>query len=336
MKKRKNGMSRPAAGHTTAQNLRFGFLLVCIALFVAGWWLFSIRNGYYAAFVDYKAENVALSVDNANNRQRTTQDAELIAPFQSEFDSWKNRHLAEDVYVEGAEGAVLHGRFYDGGFGRTVVFLPGFGEDASGDFLYAPFYEEQGWNILLTDPRCAGLSEGEHLTYGLLERQDVAAWCRVMTERGAGDELVLHGYGMGAAAALMAAGDELLPENVSLLVAESVYDSLEALAHYEMKAWFGLPSFPFLNAIEQKMQKQAGYTPEDVVVSDWVGSVTIPVIFLAGEEDSYIPCAYSQNVWTACGGTKEWISVPGASRGMCYPLAKEWIQGRIQECLEYN
>ena len=329
MKKRVNG-SGPAAGHTTAQNLRFGFLLVCIALFVAGWWLFSIRNGYYAAFVEYVPDNVALSVDNANNRVRTAADNEMIAPFQSAFDSWRNRHLAEDVYTEGAEGAILHGRLYDCGSDKTVIFLPGFGEDASGDFLYAPFYEELGWNILMTDPRCAGQSEGAYLSYGLLEQEDAAAWCRAVTERGIGRALVLHGYGMGSAAALTAAGEQLLSDNVVLIVAESVYDSLEDLAHYEMKAWFGLPSFPFLNAIEGKMAKLVGYTPNDVTVSRNVSDVSVPVVFIAGESDDYIPCEYSESVYHVCGGRKEWLSVPDAERGMCYPLAAERIQSAIR------
>lgn len=318
----------PRTKNTLRQNVIFGALMISMALFVLGWWLVSIQRSYYTAFVECVPDNVASALENANNRQRGEEDAALLAPLQREFDSWRTRRLAEDLYTTGEDGAVLHGVYYDCGFDRTVIFFPGYGDTSGSDFLYAPFYESLGYNLLMVDTRANGESQGEHLTYGLLERGDAASWCNTVTELGAGRELVLQGYGVGSASILMAAGDGLLPENVTLIVAESVYNSLEDLARYEMKHWFGLPCFPFLNLIESRMEKKAGYVPSDVTVADWVGEITIPVLFLTAGEDTCLPPEDSQAVYEQCP-TGEWLLTEEAQWGMSYPINREEIQNAI-------
>ena len=64
--------------------------------------------------------------------------------------------------------------------------------------------------------------------------------------------------------------------------------------------------------------------------SDAVNAVKqcrIPVLFIHGEDDRYVPCKMTKELYNACLGEKYLLTVPGAGHGMSfYGNRKEYVR----------
>lgn len=85
----------------------------------------------------------------------------------------------EDVFLPALDGARLHARLYRVPHAHaTVILCHGYHSHAEHDFSaqFPALYASGGCNLLLIDERAHGLSEGKCLTFGQLERYDIAQW----------------------------------------------------------------------------------------------------------------------------------------------------------------
>jgi uncharacterized protein len=324
----------PKHHHSKKQNLTYGILIAVIVVFVICWWGQALTNAYYKAFVEYSDENASEIIESNSRMSIDTDVSNELQPLQEEFDSWRNRHLADQCSVVSQDGTTLHGLYYDCGFDRTVIVFQGYAVNSTGDFLYAPWYEQEQCNVLLTDVRSSGGSEGAYLSYGLCEQCDVAVWVDYARNELGNQNIYLHGIGMGTSAVLTAAGNGLLSGQVDGIVAESAFGSLHELAEYEMGYWFRLPTFPLLNLINAKMEGTVGYGLDDVNLTALVQSSEIPAVFLAAGADKYLPAEYSQEVYEAYAGTKRWLEVSDAEHGALYLRGKDDVQQAIKSLLD--
>ena len=115
----------------------------------------------------------------------------------------------EDVFLPALDGARLHARLYRVPHAHaTVILCHGYHSHAEHDFSaqFPALYASGGCNLLLIDERAHGLSEGKCLTFGQLERYDIAQWVHWVREHSRVQRpIALYGVSMGAASVLLAA-----------------------------------------------------------------------------------------------------------------------------------
>ena len=323
-KKRKvSGAERKArqnvARHSTI--LFWSTAIVLVLLFV-GRWVVAIAGGYFGSFVEVDA-SAATAVGNMKGLTPGAEEKAELLPLQKEWDQFASSRLRDEVTVTAEDGALLHGYLYNEGADVTVVVLPRFCQDGTADFLPGVSLNAlTGCNLLLPDPRMHGGSGGTYFTYGLTEQYDIAAWLAWAEATLGPQTFILWGEGTGANTILMAAANGLLPENVAFAVAESPYASLHQLAKESIWKWFGVPSFPFLGAIELKISSKAGFAVKDVdlpaiLENSEAGTPAVPVLFLRSTYDSYILPAWSAAVEDAWTGPAQTID-GGGSHGTVY------------------
>ncbi len=68
--------------------------------------------------------------------------------------------------------------------GNCVLVLHGIGDSRLGSVGFAPMFTNEGYSVLLPDSRAHGDSEGQFVTYGLLEKYDVITWADWMKSGG--------------------------------------------------------------------------------------------------------------------------------------------------------
>jgi uncharacterized protein len=149
----------------------------------------------------------------------------------------------KDVRLESTDGLSLTGWWVPGDDpSRAVVLLSGIEGDKSDPHVLetAPVYARAGYAVLMVDLRAQGGSEGERVSMGYHEVRDVRGALVWLEERGFySDEVVLHGFSMGGAAALRAApGTE-----VAAVIGESTYADLPLILRQRLPEISGLPSF---------------------------------------------------------------------------------------------
>ncbi|MCR5784321.1 MAG: alpha/beta hydrolase [Eubacterium sp.] len=287
-------------------NFLVAFTAAALVIIFLGRWIFAITNGYYDTFIKYGA-SVEDAMSNALGLTLTDEEALANLTYEKDWDYFTSSRLCDELYTE-SDGFDLHANYYDNGSDITVIYLHRFSEDGSSDFLAgSTLYDMYGCNILLPDSRCHGESEGEAVSYGYLEAEDLKAWISYMNETYGEKEYIIWGEGLGANTALFAEAKGYLSEDVKYIVAESTYPTIVTVAKRQMYKWFTVPAFPALNFMKMKLGGDGlGFSTDDMNLISALeeGSSDVPVVFLQSEGDEYIISDWSSEVYNAYEGEK--------------------------------
>jgi pimeloyl-ACP methyl ester carboxylesterase len=116
----------------------------------------------------------------------------------SEGRRWLSEHpRASHVSITACDGLRLHACLLERPSHRWAVCVHGYWDTAAGMGYWARHYDELGWNCLLPDLRGHGMSEGNYIGLGWLDRLDIGAWLEWILRRDPDAEIVLHGVSMG-------------------------------------------------------------------------------------------------------------------------------------------
>ena len=108
-----------------------------------------------------------------------------------------DKSFIKEVSITSKDGLKLVGEWFDYGFDRTIIILPGRRETLVYSYYYAQPYKNLGFNVLVIDQRAHGLSEGTYSTCGILEAEDVKLWLKYMHDEHDQKEMYIHGICVG-------------------------------------------------------------------------------------------------------------------------------------------
>ena len=227
---------------------------------------------------------------------------------------------AEELSVVSFDGLRLYGRFYEhGGEGPIEIMLHGYRgnaeRDLSGGVLRA---KELGHSVLLVDQRAAGKSEGNVVSFGILEKRDALSWANLISERFPRRKIILTGVSMGAAT-VMSCASEKLPENVIGILADCGYTSAEAIIKKVMRDMH-LPArllYPFAVLGARLF---GHFDLNETPPVEALAKARVPVIFFHGDTDDFVPAYMSEENYNACTSPKRLVFIEGAGHGLAYPI----------------
>lgn len=247
---------------------------------------------------------------------------EIYLPYHDLMKKWDDEVTAmphESVYITTFDGLKLHGKYYEYAKGAPMeLMFHGYRGSAERDLcggVQRAF--ALGRNVLIVDQRACGKSEGRVITFGVKESRDCLAWLSYITERfGEKQKVILTGISMGAATVLCAAGRELPPQVVGIL-ADCGYTSAKAIIQKVINQ-MGLPSKLLYPFVKLGARLFGSFNVEEISPVEAVTRCTVPVIFIHGETDDYVPYRMSQENYDACPTAKRLVTVPDAGHGMAY------------------
>ena len=143
------------------------------------------------------------------------------------------------VEIKSLDGLTLRGVYYpQKGAYKTVICVHGYTSHAEREWAYPGlYYLSLGYNVLIPYQRAHGLSEGNYITLGALERDDLTLWVKKALELSDGGDVVIHGLSMGGGIALLATPFEM--EGVKAVIADapstSVRTTFENVAKHAFK-----------------------------------------------------------------------------------------------------
>ncbi|MGN0157579.1 MAG: alpha/beta hydrolase [Brotaphodocola sp.] len=238
--------------------------------------------------------------------------------------AWRERSEQlpkEDVYTVSDDGLKLHGTWFPyEGSNRVVICFHGYTSSGMNDYAaIAEYYRSQGFHLLLVDERAHGGSEGKYIGFGCLDRYDVRCWVNdVIRRMGEDCQIMLHGVSMGGAAVLMASGLKL-PEQVKGIISDCAFTSAWDIFASVLKGTYHLPAFPLLNLMDIVAKKEAGYGLKECDAREEVKKAAIPIAFIHGDADTFVPFSMVSDLYEACASEKELMVVKGAGHlEACY------------------
>lgn len=241
----------------------------------------------------------------------------------------------ERVSVKSFDGLTLRGRlFMDGPEKRIILLVHGYRSVGLWDFSSViRLYRNQGLGVLLIDQRACGESQGRYICFGALERYDVQRWLQYLNGRFPEASLYVDGVSMGSTAVLLSLGLDL-PPTVRGAIADCGFTSpLEIMRHVQKTA------FPYsgrwiLAGVRLLCRAFAHYDPAGCSTVDALRKAKIPVLFLHGDADKFVPVSMTLANYEACASEKRLKIVPGAGHGESYVLDREGCEQAILEFLD--
>lgn len=236
-------------------------------------------------------------------------------------DSLRRIDALRDTFVTMPTGERHHALFVRTGSRKTAVVVHGW-RDCCIDFLYlARLYErELGYNVVMPDLHAHGLSEGDMIQMGWLDRKDVMHWLSLFQT----DTVVVHGVSMGAATTMMLSAEEM-PKGIKDIrfVEDCGYTSVWDEFSGELKNQFDLPQFPLMYATSLLCKLRNGWSFGEASAIDAVKKTVHPMLFIHGNADTFVPTEMVYRLYDAKPSMKElWIG-EGAEHAKSYLTHKE-------------
>jgi len=245
----------------------------------------------------------------------------------------------EKVEITSSDGLKLAGHWFEAEHPKRVILAAhGWRSRWSRDFGYSyDFLRQQNCSILYIEQRGQGNSEGRYMGFGITERYDIVDWLNWINDR-VGIELPVYlaGVSMGATTVLMASGLEL-PGNVRGIIADSGFTSPVAIWKHIAQDDMHLP-FILENAYSRVVyRKKLGVSAASYSTVDALRTNRIPVLFVHGQDDTFVPVDMTRENYAACTAPKDILIVPGAIHGLSYPVdEKRYQQKEIEFWSRYD
>lgn len=246
---------------------------------------------------------------------------------------WMEGMNPEKAVIESRDGLKLKGYYLEAENPKRIAALF-HGWRGSWGHDFGPcirWLYEEGTSLLLVDQRAQGESEGRYMGFGVLEREDCHAWMDWLIKRNQGGlPVYLYGVSMGAATVLMAAGEEL-PGDVKGIIADCGFTSPYEMVYRFGKMNFKLTEHPVMDQLNWLFKRRAGYGLKEYSTLEAMGHCRVPVLFIHGKADTFVPYEMTVRNYEACTAQKKLLLVEGADHCMSYLKDEEAYKEALKE-----
>lgn len=214
---------------------------------------------------------------------------------------------------------------------KTALLVHGHTDSAERMFMYAYMYNKEfGYNVFIPDLPYHGKSEGEAIQMGWRDRLEVKEWIgEAIKVFGADTQIVIHGISMGAATSMMLSGEEQNPA-VKAYIADCGYTSVWDMFAYMLTESYSLPTFPILNTADVICRLRYKWGLGEASALKQVEKSNLPMFFIHGEDDDYVPTYMAQELYDAKKGTKELWIAPNSDHATAYKNNREEYTRRVK------
>ena len=278
------------------KKITISIFIVLLTLFIGGSSLVGVLFYNLALNANYSKDIIYAEYNDEN-----LNDAQKWLEEKSNY---------SDKYIESYDKLQLHSYVVNQNSNKWAIVVHGYG--GSGKLMSdkSKYFYDMGYNVLIPDLRGHGKSEGDYIGMGWKDRLDIISWINFITKENPNAEIVLHGTSMGAATVLMTSGENL-PSNVKAIVADCAYTSAWDEFSYQLETYLKVPSYYILNVTNMVTKLKAGYSLKEASALESVKKATVPILFIHGDKDKFVPYSMMDKLYDATNSPKEKLTIEG-------------------------
>ena len=278
------------------KKITISIFIVLLTLFIGGSSLVGVLFYNLALNANYSKDIIYAEYNDEN-----LNDAQKWLEEKSNY---------SDKYIESYDKLQLHSYVVTQNSNKWAIVVHGYG--GSGKLMSdkSKYFYDMGYNVLIPDLRGHGKSEGDYIGMGWKDRLDIISWINFIIKENPNAEIVLHGTSMGAATVLMTSGENL-PSNVKAIVADCAYTSAWDEFSYQLESYLKVPSSYILNVTNMVTKLKAGYSLKEASALESVKKATVPILFIHGDKDKFVPYSMMDKLYDATSSPKEKLTIEG-------------------------
>ncbi len=238
----------------------------------------------------------------------------------------------ETVRITAHDGVELVGHwFMRPGAKRVILAVHGWRSLWYRDFgASMDFYRDERCHVLYIEQRGQGMSGGDKIGFGMLERLDLPDWVAWINARcGSALPIYLAGISMGATTVLLAA-DLDFPANVRGLMADCGFTSADAIWRHVADDNLHLPYVLLRGPSALLCRRRFGRWPWELTTTAALERSRLPLLLVHGEADTFVPADMTRENYAACPAPKRMLLVPGAAHGLSYLVDRAAYEDAIR------
>ena len=257
-------------------------IIALVVIFGGGFvfmWIYCMkiaRKQYTSMFIRESSEKWARGNSAPDNPEHTVM-----------FDTgmkWgtENAPYMKEIEMTSFDGLKMKGEYFDFGHDKACLIMAGRAETCKYCYYFADLYQKNNYNIIVVDPRAAGLSEGKYTGAGILEGRDVASWINKVHEQFGIEHFVIHGICIGSVAAIYVASEH--NPYVDAIVLEGPFISFYNVLCQRTRN-LGRPTFPVCLQMGLLFKKIAGINIFGNTPIKAIRKVEVPQLMICGRQD---------------------------------------------------
>ena len=300
----------------------WGFLIALIVIFSLILILFFIGQVFYSLVLHMKIDKEFIT------GPLYKMDARGLR-YENEF----RQYDPKDIYITNKEGLRLHAIEVDRGSKKWAILSHGY-MGRNGELVdVCNFFIKEGYNVLSISQRAHNKSEGDTISMGYYESEDLLDWIQYIVKRDPDCSIVLYGVSMGAATVMMTLGKDI-PRNIKAAIEDCGYTSAWDEFSYQLKKMTKLPSFPIVHVANLITKIRGGFQFKQANPLNAVNKSRIPILFIHGTKDDFVPTNMVYKLYHYANYPKQLLLIENGEHAVSrfkdpelyFSTLKQWIQ----------
>ena len=203
---------------------------------------------------------------------------------------WLSTIAHQNLSITSDDGLLLHGTYIpsENASNEWIVLVHGYDADSTQMLPLAKTYHAHGYQIVIPDLRCHGTSEGEVISFGAKESDDLCGWMDLILQMDPNAKIILHGISMGASTSLLASS-KVMHTALKGVISDCGYTSYQDVLRHLTTKIYHIPGSVFVPGVSFWIKKIGHFTYQDCDCIQAICMKAVPTLFFHGANDTFIP-----------------------------------------------
>jgi len=238
-----------------------------------------------------------------------------------------------EVYIDSQYDYKIHGLFFPNNNSKKVIILcHGITWSLYGSVKYMDMFLQRGFSVFIYDHRNHGLSGGFNTSYGYYEKFDLKKCTDWLFNKLGKDIIVgLHGESMGAGIALQ---NIAIDNRIKFCIEDCGYSDAQDLFQHRLEKDYNIKKLPLVKLSDTITKIRVGWSFKDVSPITALPKVELPILFIHGAKDDYVPTFMCKQMYSVKNGYKDIYIAPNAGHAQAYLENKDEYEKRVDQFLK--
>ena len=285
----------------------WAIILIIVGAFILAGLIFSVFFTFLVAYIVY-SKTLMRGKSGTWGREHCSEPG--CVPLETMWTKgleWQKGYASyiKELTIKSRDGLKLAAEWFDYGFDKTVIILPGRRETLIYSYFYAAPYQEAGVNVLVIDQRAHGFSEGKYSTGGIKEAEDVSLWMKYLHDELNQREIYLHGICVGTCCSTIVATKYKTPYLKAVILDSAFISYKEIYKNHYLEG--GHKLFPVFYQIWMWFKFFTKCDINDSNPERYMPEFDLPVLFMWGTKDVYCLPEKSKILFEKCASKNKQI-----------------------------